>query len=271
MIIYGRLLSASLIFSALAAIDPVSAQTLRMGGTGAATEMLRQIAPVFKAETGIALDAVPSLGTSGGNSAVADGVLGLSVAGRDLKEKETAKGLRVVATFRSPFGLATSRLGPDALQSNKIAELYRADKPLWPDGTPILIFLRPVDESDNLVLGELFPAMADAIQHLRKRRDLTIAATDQDNAEIAEKTKGSLIGATLTQIMTEKRNLRFVSIDNVALTMENYENGSYPFEKTFYLVAPAEIGPEAASFLAFVATPAGTSLLRQTGILAGAK
>jgi hypothetical protein len=53
--------------------------------------------------------------------------------------------------------------------------------------------------------------------------------------------------------------------------MENYENGSYPFEKTFYLVAPVEISPEAASFLAFVARPAGASLLRQAGILAGAK
>jgi hypothetical protein len=37
--------------------------------------------------------------------------------------------------------------------------------------------------------------MAEAIQQVRKRSDLSLAATDQDNAEMGEKTKGSLVGA----------------------------------------------------------------------------
>ena len=259
-----------LLLSAAAAPNLAYAQTLKVGGTGAVTELLRQLAPAFSAQSGIALEVIPSLGTSGANSAVADGVIGLSVAGRDLKEKEVAKGLRVATTLRTPFGLVTSRPGPDNLNIDEIAGLYRADKPVWPDGTPILIILRPVDESDNLVLASVFPGMAESIEHMRGRPDISIAATDQDNAEAAEKAEGSLVGATLTQMTTEKRDLRFVAIDGVVPSVENVANGSYPYEKTLYLVVPAEIGPEAAAFLSFIETDAGEALLRDAGIVAGA-
>ena len=218
-----------LIFGAAAAPTLACAQTLKVGGTGAVTELLRQLAPAFTAQTGIVLEVIPSLGTGGANAAVADGAIGLSVAGRDLKEKEVAKGLQVATTLRTPFGLVTSRPGPDNLNSDDIAGLYGADKPIWPDGTPILITLRPVDESDNLVLADLFPGMAEAIEHMRSRPDISVAATDQDNAEAAEKIEGSLVGATLTQMTTEKRNLRFVAIDGAAPTLENVANGSYPY------------------------------------------
>ena len=41
--------------------------------------------------------------------------------------------------------------------------------------------------------------------------------------------------------------------------------------KTLYLVVPAQISPEAAAFLSFIATPAGQSLLREAEIVAGVK
>ncbi len=82
-----------------------------VGGTGAVSEMLRQLAPAFESETGITLEVVPSLGTSGANKAVAAGVLGKAIAGRDLNAEERSKGLSVAATFRTPFGLATLAKG----------------------------------------------------------------------------------------------------------------------------------------------------------------
>lgn len=172
-------------------------------------------------------------------------------------------------TFRTPFGLVTSREGPQGLKSAEIAALYGADSPKWPDGAPILIILRPADESDNTVLGELFPGLAAVLQQMRKRRDLSIAATDQDNADLAEQLKGSLSSATLMQIMTEKRKLSFVSIDGVAATVENYQNGSYPYGKSIYVLVPSVVSPEAQAFLAFLAKPATGALLRSAGLIAG--
>lgn len=254
---------------AMMALGPASGETLKVGGTGAVTVLLGQMGPAFTADTGIVLEVIPGLGTSGAINATADGKLGLAFSGRPLRSTETAKGLKVVATVRTPFGFVTSRPGPDNFDKAGIARLFRADKPLWSDGMPVLIHLRPADESDYVVLGELFPGMTETFQHLRKRPDLSLAATDQDNAEMAEKVKGSLTAATLTQIMVEKRNLRFVSIDGVAATLENYLNGSYPYGKPLYVVVPGAISPAAEAFLAFLAKPAGEAMLRSAALVAG--
>lgn len=139
------------------AFVPARADDLKVGGTGAINGALHQLAPAFLADTGITLQIVASLGTTGANDAVADGKLGLAIAGRDLKEKERAKGLKVAMTLRTPFGFATSREGSDGFKKSEIADLFWMDRPLWTDGTPVLITLRPVDESDNIVMGNLFP------------------------------------------------------------------------------------------------------------------
>ncbi|MDP3897423.1 MAG: substrate-binding domain-containing protein [Mesorhizobium sp.] len=253
--------------AALATPDSAFAGTLRIGGTGAVTEGLIQLAPAFEAETGVRLEVIPSLGTGGANAAVADGVIGMSVAGRDLKDSEAARGLIVAGALRTPFGLATSRPGPDNIASGDVAGLYRDLAPVWPDGAPVLIVLRPVDESDNQVLGRLFPGMADAVAQARLRPDLTVAATDQDNVDMAETTPGSLVSATLLQIASEKRDLRFVAIDGVAPSLRTYLDGTYPYGKTLYLVVAADLSPEAAAFLAFVASPAAEPLLREAGVV----
>ena len=265
----GMVLAAGPALSQTPKVQTLKAQTLKVGGTGAVTALLDQIGPAFTADTGIALDVVPGMGTSGGISAVGDGKLGVAFSGRPLRDKEVARGLKAVATWRTPFGFVTSRRGPDNFEKARIVAIYRTDRPLWPDGMPLLLHLRPSDESDYIVLGELFPGITDAFQALRKRPDLSVAATDQDNADMAERVKGSLTAATLTQIISEKRDLTFVSIDGVAVTLENYEKGSYPYAKPLYLIAPAAVSPEAQAFIAFLAKPAGEALLRRAGMIAG--
>src|SRR5947209_6153678 len=110
---YLRYLVATVVLAATAAASAATADTLRMGGTGAVNEMLRHVGNAFTAETGIKLEVIPSLGMSGGNSAVADGVIDISVSGRPLNAAETAKGLTQIAIVRSPFGLATSHPEPN--------------------------------------------------------------------------------------------------------------------------------------------------------------
>jgi len=254
-----------------ASLDPAAADMLKIGGTGSVSGALSMIGPALEAATGITLQVVPNLGSTGGNAAVVNGVLDICVAGRQLKKNEADAGLTIGASFSTPFGLVTPRRGPDELKSADIAEFYQANRPTWSDGNPVLIILRPAEEADTRLLGELFPKMSEAIAHLRTRLELSVAATDQDNADLAERTKGSVVGMSLTQVITEKRNLRFVSIDGVAPSLENLENGTYPYSKNLYFVLPAKSSPAAAAFLSFIATPEGETMLRQAGIIAGAK
>lgn len=107
--------------------------------------------------------------------------------------------------------------------------------------------------------------MATALEVARARRDTNIAATDQDNADAAERIEGSLTGSTLTQMITEQRNVRLTPIDGVAPSVATAESGAYPFSKTLYFVLPAMKTPEAERFIAFIRSATGQELLRANG------
>jgi phosphate transport system substrate-binding protein len=257
--------------AAVAEPTNVSLEILRVGGTGATNEMVKSLGALFATETGITLELIPSLGTGGGNNAVADGVIDLCISGRPLNPTEIAKGLTAVAELRTPFGMATSHPKPNGFKSAEIAQLYQSDKPIWADATPIRIILRPTNESDTWALGQMFPGMSAAIAQVRNRTDLSVAATDQDNADMAEKTPGSLIGATFTQIKMEKRNLRFVAIDGVEPSLEDYEKGTYPFGKSLYFVLAEKKSSAGERFLTFLRSPKGAAALREAGVVLSAE
>lgn len=267
------LLSSFALLPGVAFSEPAkfNLETLRVGGTGATNEMAKSLGALFATETGITLELIPSLGTGGGNNAVADGVIDLCISGRPLNPAEIAKGLTVVAELRTPFGMVTSHPKPNGFKSAEIAQLYQSDKPIWADATPIRIILRPTNESDTWALGHMFPGMIAAIAKVRSRADLSVAATDQDNADMAEKTQGSLVGATFTQIKMEKRDLRFVAIDGMEPSLETYEKGTYPFGKSLYIVLAAKRSPAGERFLTFLRSPKGAAALREAGVLLSAE
>jgi phosphate transport system substrate-binding protein len=254
-----------------AATPSARAESLRIGGTGSAMEALRALAPAFKAETGIELVVVPNLGSAGAFAAVADGKLGLAAGGRNLRDKETARDLRVDGLLRTPFGFVTSRPGPDRLEKADILKLHQTVDPTWPDGMPVLLVRRPDGESDNLIIADHFPGMAEALARLRKRRDLPVAATDQDNADMAESITGSLTAATVAQVTAERRNLRFVSLGGVEPSLRAYLDGSYPYGKVVYLVVPQTPSAEATAFVRFIASQAARPHLAALGLVAGAR
>ncbi len=243
----------------------MSAETMRVGGVGAAAGMLPHLFAIFDPSGGTKLEIIPSLGTSGGLRALSEGALDVAVSGRTLKPEELSSGVTPVAAIRTPFGLVTSHPHPDGFKSSEVAGLFTSAKPTWKDGSPILIILRPKSDSDTEVLGTLFLDMAAAIEQARKRPDLSLAATDQDNGDLAERLPGSLTGSTFTQIKMERRNLRFIAIDGVEASLENLMSRTYPFAKTLYFVLPAKKSPVAERFVAFLQSPAGQNALIATG------
>ncbi len=254
----------------LGLIGPANADTLRAGGLGATTQLLPALFASFAGTqpgSGSAIEVIPSLGSSGGLRALAEGALDIAVSGRPLNATELKQGMKAVVSMRTPFVMVTSHPSPNGLKSNEIAELFGAHKSAWGDGSPIRVILRPKSDTDTMILGGLFPGMVAALEAARTRHDVPVAATDQDNASAAERIAGSLTGSTLTQIKTERRPLRLVSVDGVAPTLEALENGTYPFSKTIYFVLPARPNPRAEGFMAFLQSPAGRAMLRDHGNL----
>ena len=125
--------STCLVF--LAQTPPAIAESLRVGGTGTATELLKVLGRAFTRHTGVDVEVVPSLGSTGAIRAVADGALGFAVSGRGLTRDEVDNGMSIAVTARTPFVFATSHPAPNALRSSQIAEVYSAIKATWSDGS----------------------------------------------------------------------------------------------------------------------------------------
>jgi phosphate transport system substrate-binding protein len=244
-----------------------SADTLRIGGIGAATAFLPELFATFERSEATKLKLIPGLGSSGGLRALQDGVLDIAVSGRPLKPEELQQGLMPAVTLRTPFVLITSHPHPNGLKGTEIPGIFKSQKAAWTDGTPIRIILRPKSDSDTQVLGDMFPGMAAAIDEARRRPDIPIAATDQDNASLAERVPGSFAGSTFTQIKMERRNLRYVAINGVEPSLENLQTAAYPFVKVLSFVLPAQRAPVAERFIAFLTSPPGKAALHATGNL----
>jgi phosphate transport system substrate-binding protein len=250
---------------------PSAADTIRIGGTGGAIGMLSHLAKPFAQRTGIVLDVVPSLGSGGGIRAVADGAIDLSVTGRLLTETERARGLTEAATLRTPYVFATSNVGPVTMTAHNVVAVFGNKLSAWPDGSPIKQILRPRLEDDNAVIAAFFAEMPAAMAIARERGELPVATTDQDSADLAESLAGSFIGATYTQLTTEKRDLRFITIDGVEPTMDTFETGRYRLGKVFRIVARHQPGNAVEQFLQFLTSNDGTRALRDAGCLPGSE
>ena len=245
-----------------------AADTLRMGGVGAATGFLPALFAPFEQSDATKLKLIPNLGSGGGLRALEDGVLDIAVSGRPLKPEEQKQGLMQAASIRTPFGLVTSLARPNGFKSTghrrhlQVAESRpgRTERPSGSSCARRAIAIRRV-------LGGMFPGMAAAIEEARRRPDIPIAATDQDNASLAERVPGSLAGSSFTQIKTERRALRFVAIDGVEPSLEHFQNGAYPYGRPLFFVLPARKAPAAEQFIAYLRSGAGQAALHATGNL----
>lgn len=237
----------------------------RMGGTGSATALLKQVATEFNKQHGGA-EVVGSLGSTGAIRALADGVIDIAVSGRPLTAEEETRGLKVALTMQTPFIFATSQKNPRGLSAAEIVQAFLSSDLTWSDGTPIRVILRPRSESDVILMSALFAGLGAAMETARKRPGLPVAATDQDNAELAEQIPGSLVGLSLTQLVLEKRNLRVVPIDGLAPIGEGAKAGTYPYAKTLYFLTREQPSGSASAFISFISSDSGQAILREARV-----
>jgi phosphate transport system substrate-binding protein len=239
---------------------------VQIGGTGMGLEITRLlVAAMNEGGADITANVLPSLGSSGGIDGLLDAVLDIALSARPLKPAETAKGIHDAACVRTPFVLASSLVTMTGLKSAEIAGLFDDPDAVWPNGVSLRIVLRTRDDSDNLFLTDNFPGMPAALQAARKRPDVPVAATDQDNAEFAENIAGSLAVMSLLQIEAERLRLRPLALDGVSPTLDNLLAGAYTPSKTLCLVLSRQPTEDALRVVAFARSAAGIRLFRTVG------
>lgn len=243
-----------------------SAEVLRIGGAGGALEMMKQMVAPFAAATGIKAEIIPNLGSNGALQAVNDGAIDAAVSSRSLTAEESGSGLEATLFARTPLVFVTSKSKPNGWFGPDLARIFEFEIKVWEDGTPINVILRPKGDTDTKLISVIFPGMAAAIEQARRRRDVPVAFTDQDSAELAEHLDGSFVQLGLNQVIAEKRKLNPVPIDGSEPSLSNFENGTYLFEKPYFLVFKFG-NRRAEQLLEFLQSPDGQKILRKNGNL----
>ena len=251
---------------ALALPTPARADTVRLGGTGAALGTMALLAQAYKkVDPSFQLEIVANLGSNGGIKALTTGATQIAVISRAVKTEELAAGLHAVAYGRTAFVLATTKDNVQGLTLTQIADLYAGKQTKWGDGQPVRLVLRPPSDGDTVLLASLSPDVKVALATAMAREGMTTAMTDQDSADAIERLPGGLGTSSLALLMTEHRRARALPIDGIAPTVANVASSRYPYVKPLYLVfkdgAPASV----AQFIAFVGSPAGKRILTESG------
>lgn len=240
---------------------------LRIGGTGMALGTMRQIGDAYAAtQTGVALQVLPSLGTSGGLAAVAAGAIELGLAARPLNDAELAKGLQGFAYARTPVAFVTHP-GTDVsdITMKDVAQILRGRMTTWPSGEAIRLVRREPSDADWTMLRGVSPEMADAVRIALERPGLLTTATDQDNADALERLPGSFGAMSIGQVRAEKRRVVPLILDGVPPMPETLAGGSYRLSRTLHIVWLRELRSDVAPFLAFLRSPTASDRLAQLG------
>ncbi|MBI3434340.1 MAG: substrate-binding domain-containing protein [Proteobacteria bacterium] len=265
---YGKLLISAIVASVATAatLGPASADTLRVGGTGALLGLVDRLCDQFKARhPGDTVEVIAGMGSSGGIAAVIEGALQLAVSGRDLNARERDKGARSSVLLDTPFMFVSSHPDRQKLTLADVVGIYNGLLTRWPDGKEIKPVLRPKSDSASAYLVDHIPAMREALDTLRKRPDVPVAATDQDNAAMAEKVANSLSAMTLVQYMTERPKLHMVELNGVEPSVATMRSGHYPLRISLYVVEGPQPSAVAQRFLAFLKTPEAEKIMADNG------
>jgi len=257
----------SLLLGATMTPGYVRAETLRITGTGGAIGGMRLLAEAFrKAEPGVDVIILPSIGSSGGIRAAIAGRLDIGLSARPAGPEEMAQGARQTAYARTALVFAVH---PDVKRSGttlaEVVEIYAGRKTTWDDGSALRLILRPTFDTDTISLRDMSPEMAYAVEQSQKREGLIVATTDQNSADAIERTRGSFGTVTLALVVSEKRRIRVLSLSGVKPTMKSVRDGTYPCTKTFYMVTRPTPSPAAGKFIRFVRSPEGKAILSRVG------
>jgi len=245
----------------------LAAETLRVGGTGAAMRTVELLGEAFRKERpDVAIAVVPGLGSRGAKKALAAGALELGVSAEPVLPADQPLGLVGTELGRTPFVLAVaSQTAARSLSSRELVDILAGKVTQWPDGTRLRLVLRPRGDSDNTILQGMSPQMRQAVEDVLARPGMKFASTDGEAADTIESTPGALGTSTLALVLSEKRSLRALVLDGATPSTRALADGTYPHFKSFSIVTRGRPSGTLQQFLAFVESARGQELLGQLG------
>jgi phosphate transport system substrate-binding protein len=259
---------STLLLFTVGSMTPAQADTIKIGGTGAAMAAMSALTQEFrKTNPDADIVVLPAIGSGGAIKGVQSGVVDIGVSARPLKDSERGKGTEETELARTALVFVVPKRNAIAgFSEGELVDIYAGKRTTWPDGSRIRLIMRPFDDSDAVMLKTKFsPAMAEAVKAAETRPGMLFAATDQDAAEMLDRTPGALGVLTLGQVVAEQLALKLLRFDGVEPSVKAAADGTYRHYKVLYLLTPSDAKPTAQRFASFVQSARGKELLAQLG------
>ena len=246
-----------------APLQAAAGDIVRSGGTGSGLAMMRAIGEHYSAaHPDTTVEVLPSLGSTGGIKAVAAKAIDIAIVANHVSREQAAQGLQEGTCLRTGLIFATSRPKPTDMTAAQLPKIFADANPTWPDGQALKVILRSRVGSENSYLINAVPTMKDALEKAYERPGMPIGATDQDNADLAQRTGGSLAIMTLLQLRAENLSLRPLSFEGVEPSLASLTAGKYALPLDLCLVTTAQPSAAAVRLMEYVRSSEGQKILR---------
>jgi phosphate transport system substrate-binding protein len=211
----------------------------------------------------------PSLGSSGGVRAAADGAITVGLVSRPLTEAEKSLGLTVRPYARTAVVIGVHlAVADDTITFDELVGVYRGTRTRWRDGREVIVLARQLGESTVEVLERAVPGFKDAYAGSIRAKRWTVLFTDQEMNRVLAKTADAIGLTDLGSITVERQPIKALRVNGVAPTPENVASGAYPLVKTLACVFRREtLSADARAFLEFVRSRDAEKILRANGYL----
>lgn len=262
------LILTTIVFSSIIFCSSIAySKGIVIGGTGNAIGTMRLLAEAYQnTNPQTKITVLPSIGSSGGIKAVPKGRVDIGLSSRPLKEAESKKGIIAIEYACTPTVIAVSNnTKVDAITISQLVDIYRGRVKRWPDGSYIRPVIRQSGDDNTKQIKSLSSELKKSVEFAEKRQGLLFASTDQEAADKIEKTPGSFGVTTLALILSEKRNIHPLTLDGIEPTIESCIAGNYPMAKKFFFILPMKRSAQVKSFLQFVSSIDGVSILKENG------
>ncbi|MHC1725699.1 MAG: PstS family phosphate ABC transporter substrate-binding protein [Syntrophobacteraceae bacterium] len=244
--------------------------TVVFAGSGACLPIIRLLAEEFmRTHPGTDIEVPSSIGSRGGIRACAAGAVSVGLISRNLEANELNLGLTVVPFARTAVVLGVHpSVSEDGITHEDIIDIYKGIKSRWADGQEIIVLTREPRDSAIEAMGRVSPLFMKAYNESHQAKRWTILFTDaQMNSAIMD-TPGSIGLTDSGSIVTERLNIKTLTINGVFPTSESVRSGKYPlFKDLSFVFSKERLSGQARAFMEFVHSEDGKGIIEQSGYL----
>ncbi len=239
----------------------------RAMGTGAMTPLAMELARAWnRAHPRLRVLVEPSVGSGGGARAALDGAVDLGMVSRPLSEEEQRRGLVAFPVARDAVVLAAHPALPvDGVSSAELVDMVAGRRGEFPDGTLVTVLLRERQESANVALERVVPALAAAREDACATRRWRVLYHDDAMGEALASTPGALGVFSMGVALSGRLPLKLLSIDGSAPSPAALADGTWRASRVLAFVARPDRAARVRAFLDFAASEAGRAVARAVG------